>query len=262
MWLASLAARSPMIGNRKLTIFGLVEKFALPRPCALTMACQGANYISPFCKGTHRRGVIPQLLDDTDLCPSNTSTLELPFEQEHHARGDDAVAGTETGTAGRHAQPNDEYRFWQRVKPAAGQEDTGPRVLRDSWSRRAELVRQPRPQGVGCPKLPLLLAELRALTPKRFRADTVTPAQTSQPVMLLPGFGAHPLRPSPPPATVRTNGALASISAPRRKTSRTCSNASARSPAPKANPSPSSAGASGDCSPAKSPSGATMLSAG
>jgi pimeloyl-ACP methyl ester carboxylesterase len=36
-----------------------------------------------------------------------------------------------------------------------------------SLTRRAELVRQPRPEGVGGPKLHLLLAELKAFAPRR-----------------------------------------------------------------------------------------------
>ncbi len=66
-----------------------------------------------------------------------------------------------------------------------------------SWTRRAELARQPRPEGVNGPKLPLFLAEFRALGPKRNRVATVAVTQQPQPVMLLPGFGAHPMRMRP-----------------------------------------------------------------
>ena len=68
---------------------------------------------------------------------------------------------------------------------------------RGAFARRAELVRQPRPDGAGGPKLPLLLAELRALGPRRRRANAASNAQAPQPVMLLPGFGAHPSRMRP-----------------------------------------------------------------
>jgi pimeloyl-ACP methyl ester carboxylesterase len=68
---------------------------------------------------------------------------------------------------------------------------------RSGFVRRAELARQPRPAGGGGPKLPLLIAELRALGPKRHRADPAEEARFPQPVMLLPGFGAHPSRMRP-----------------------------------------------------------------
>ena len=64
--------------------------------------------------------------------------------------------------------------------------------------RRAELARQPRPEGVGGPKMPLLLAELRGFGPRFARQPAVSlPALCPQPVMLLPGFGAHPWRMRP-----------------------------------------------------------------
>ncbi len=65
-------------------------------------------------------------------------------------------------------------------------------------ARRADLARQRRPDGVGGPKIHLLLAELRALVPRLDRAAaTALAAIHPQPVMLLPGFGAHPIRMRP-----------------------------------------------------------------
>jgi pimeloyl-ACP methyl ester carboxylesterase len=65
-------------------------------------------------------------------------------------------------------------------------------------TRRAELARQPRPAGVGGPKFHLLLAELKALAPRRDQAAVASAAAAlPQPVMLLPGFGSHPMRMRP-----------------------------------------------------------------
>lgn len=66
-------------------------------------------------------------------------------------------------------------------------------VARDELSRRAALARQPGPVGVSGPSLRLLLAELGALG-RRKGAVEVSPARSPQPVLLLPGFGSHPLR--------------------------------------------------------------------
>ncbi|MDE2303029.1 MAG: alpha/beta hydrolase [Sphingomonadales bacterium] len=60
-------------------------------------------------------------------------------------------------------------------------------------TRRAGLARQPCPEGVRAPRLPLLLAELRGLAPRRAQ-PAARPARCPQPVMLLPGFGSHPAR--------------------------------------------------------------------
>ncbi len=81
------------------------------------------------------------------------------------------------------------------VRNGTGQRGFGVHSL----TRRAELVRQPRPEGVGGPKLHLLLAELRALAPRREQVQaTASPvAVIPQPVMLLPGFGSHPMRMRP-----------------------------------------------------------------
>lgn len=62
--------------------------------------------------------------------------------------------------------------------------------------RRSALAREPRPEGVSAPKLRYLLGELSSLRrgPARF---TPARAHRPQPVMLLPGFGAHPSRMRP-----------------------------------------------------------------
>jgi pimeloyl-ACP methyl ester carboxylesterase len=66
---------------------------------------------------------------------------------------------------------------------------------RRELARRTALARQPRPQGVSGPSLRLLLGEIGALA-GRVRPGTVEGYRTERPlpVMLLPGFGAHPGR--------------------------------------------------------------------
>jgi pimeloyl-ACP methyl ester carboxylesterase len=66
---------------------------------------------------------------------------------------------------------------------------------RRELARRTALARQPRPQGVSGPSLRLLLGEIGALA-GRVRPGTVEGYRTEWPlpVMLLPGFGAHPGR--------------------------------------------------------------------
>lgn len=65
---------------------------------------------------------------------------------------------------------------------------------REALTRRAALARQPRPEGVNGPPLRLLWGELRTLA-GLIRLDAVSfVAESPQPVMLLPGFGAHPMR--------------------------------------------------------------------
>jgi len=66
-------------------------------------------------------------------------------------------------------------------------------VARSTFARRAALAGQARPKGVNSPKLRLLLAELGALAPRRGAIPLLVAARP-QPVMLLPGFGAHPAR--------------------------------------------------------------------
>lgn len=73
---------------------------------------------------------------------------------------------------------------------------TGQELLRSSEGlrRRAALARQPRPQGVSTPSLGLLWRELAVLFGGRRGSDTVQRALRPLPVMVLPGFGAHPAR--------------------------------------------------------------------
>lgn len=69
-------------------------------------------------------------------------------------------------------------------------------LARSAFARRAALAGQARPEGVNGPKIRLLLAELGALGALAGRRG-VNPsfvAAKPQPVMLLPGFGAHPAR--------------------------------------------------------------------
>jgi pimeloyl-ACP methyl ester carboxylesterase len=66
---------------------------------------------------------------------------------------------------------------------------------RRELARRTALARQPRPAGVSGPPLKLLLGEIGALAgrTRSVRVDRYC-ARNPQPVMLLPGFGAHPNR--------------------------------------------------------------------
>ncbi len=64
----------------------------------------------------------------------------------------------------------------------------------DGLRRRAILVRQPAPPGVRAPPLGLLWRELGVLFGSRRGLDRVIRAERPVPVMLLPGFGAHPAR--------------------------------------------------------------------
>ncbi len=84
---------------------------------------------------------------------------------------------------------------------AAGQElwrEANERTAdaRTELNRRTTLARQPQPEGVRPPSMRMLLGELQAVRPGRraVRQMTITPARQPQPVMLLPGFGSHPIR--------------------------------------------------------------------
>jgi pimeloyl-ACP methyl ester carboxylesterase len=62
-------------------------------------------------------------------------------------------------------------------------------------ARRTALARQPRPAGVSGPPLMLLLGEFGSLAGWGRRAEPTSHAAClPQPVMLLPGFGSHPVR--------------------------------------------------------------------
>lgn len=67
-------------------------------------------------------------------------------------------------------------------------------TARDAVTRRAALARAPRPEGVNGPPLRLLWGELRSLAGLVRRSDVPFVAENPQPVMILPGFGAHPMR--------------------------------------------------------------------
>ena len=67
-------------------------------------------------------------------------------------------------------------------------------TAREALTRRAALARQPRPAGVSGPPLRLLWGELRTLAGLIRRDAVPFKAEHPQPVMLLPGFGAHPMR--------------------------------------------------------------------
>lgn len=70
-------------------------------------------------------------------------------------------------------------------------------AVRDALARRAALARQPRPEGSRAPRLELLLAELASLWRGPPGVQVFEQARRPQPVMLLPGFGAHPRRMKP-----------------------------------------------------------------
>ncbi|MBW8784618.1 MAG: alpha/beta fold hydrolase [Novosphingobium sp.] len=67
-------------------------------------------------------------------------------------------------------------------------------VARSELARRAALARQPAPEGVSGPPLKLLLAEIRAYAAIRRGQLPGMEAARPQPVMLIPGFFAHPNR--------------------------------------------------------------------
>ena len=72
-----------------------------------------------------------------------------------------------------------------------------PALTREELVRRWELAREPSPDDARGPRLPRLLAEFAwPIEPirRRFRKVEVAPARTPRTVMLLPGFGAHPVR--------------------------------------------------------------------
>ncbi len=69
----------------------------------------------------------------------------------------------------------------------------GGAVWREA-SRRAELARQPAPQGVCGPPLRLLLGELGGLSRSSLAPLPEHKATRARSVMLLPGFGSHPVR--------------------------------------------------------------------
>lgn len=82
------------------------------------------------------------------------------------------------------------------VRPAAAllaRASSRAAAMRDELSRRTVLARQDAPLGVNGPALPLLAAEMAILLPKGRRAPIEHVAQKPRPVMVLPGFAAHPV---------------------------------------------------------------------
>lgn len=71
--------------------------------------------------------------------------------------------------------------------------EKGSAVWREA-NRRADLARQPAPQGVCGPPLKLLLGELGGLGRSNLAPLPEHRALRKRSVMLLPGFGSHPLR--------------------------------------------------------------------
>ena len=74
-----------------------------------------------------------------------------------------------------------------------------PAAWRAELGRRIALARQPHPEGVTAPRLALLLAELGTMAEvwtaaAKIKNAAVVPATLDRPVMLLPGFGTHPVR--------------------------------------------------------------------
>ncbi len=67
-------------------------------------------------------------------------------------------------------------------------------VSRSEFARRTALARQPAPEGITGPPLRYLLGELRAVMPRALGTLAPGPARRPRPIMLLPGFGAHPVR--------------------------------------------------------------------
>ncbi len=82
----------------------------------------------------------------------------------------------------------------QRALDARAELNRRTSEARSQFSRRTALVRKPAPDGITGPSLRLFLGELGVLG--RRRAGELAPytALHPQPVMILPGFGAHPLR--------------------------------------------------------------------
>ena len=72
-----------------------------------------------------------------------------------------------------------------------------PPLIPEALRRRARLARQRRPAGISTPPARLLWRELAVLLGARRTPDLGHVAERPGPVMLLPGFGAHPARMRP-----------------------------------------------------------------
>lgn len=77
--------------------------------------------------------------------------------------------------------------MWRDANQRAGD-------ARQELTRRTALARQPAPQGVNGPSLRRLLGELSVIGRRGLAPPVEYSAMRPQPVMLLPGFGAHPMR--------------------------------------------------------------------
>jgi pimeloyl-ACP methyl ester carboxylesterase len=67
-------------------------------------------------------------------------------------------------------------------------------LARQELARRAALAREPQPEGIRGPQWKLMLGELFGRRAPVRQAALVRRARRPRPVMLLPGFGAHPNR--------------------------------------------------------------------
>lgn len=83
------------------------------------------------------------------------------------------------------------------MDPLNDDQDRFPGSLRGAIARRAAFAREQHPEGVRKPAVELMWAELRSLYRGGHRGQTVRSAANPMPVMLLPGFGAHPRRMQP-----------------------------------------------------------------
>jgi hypothetical protein len=108
-------------------------------------------------------------------------------------------------------------------------------------ARRAALARQPQPEGARPPSVRRLIAELgspaelwREAGKVRRAGGLELPRGTSRAVMLVPGFGAHPMRMRgwrvrwKAPGTASAIGAWAGTLVRTRTASRACANGSTR----------------------------------
>ena len=86
----------------------------------------------------------------------------------------------------RNPVPAGNARWWHAGRRALN--------VREELARRAALAREPGPEGVNGPPARLLWGELLTLGRRGGGTLAVPAAVRPQPVMLLPGFGAHPAR--------------------------------------------------------------------
>lgn len=70
-------------------------------------------------------------------------------------------------------------------------------AMRGELARRTALAREDAPAGVASPSLQLLLGEAAAFWPRRTDPAAVPVSRNPRPIMVLPGFGAHPVRMRP-----------------------------------------------------------------